>query len=276
MKHTKRLTSAILATVMILALLIPAAVLPATATETETDDLSKQLYFHFDFNSADPDLAVQDKAPTGEGYVSKVADTLTMSGSSLGTDNAPGTTWAIAPNFEFNGFSVSATDRRAALKAASSADLQAIQTAGTNSTWFVRFKMDGFESESELVLSATAVYFGSKSQNEAPDKEASKMAKPFTVSVTKDNLQMQYHHQASSVKSFWEPSEWMNVSLVRTYNEATDDYTYVYTVYNDALQVLKTETVTGGLDTYGTEDLYLFRSPNYGGMSTSEDWSGDT
>lgn len=272
MKHTKRLTSAILATVMVLSMMISAAILPATATDT--DDLSKKLYLHYDFNSADPNLAVQDKAPTGG--LSKVADNLVMSGSSLGSANAPGTSWAIAPNFEFNGYSVSPTDRRAALKANHSADMEAIQAAGSSSTWFVRFKMDGFESELATVEAATAVHFGSYSQNSVPDKDGTKMAKPFVVSVTKNNLQMQYTYQATTVKTFWESSEWLNASLVRTYNQDTNDYTYVYTVYNDALQVLKSETATGGLDTYQNEEVFLFRSPNEGGFSTTESWSGDT
>ncbi|MBR7098665.1 MAG: hypothetical protein IKC59_04550 [Clostridia bacterium] len=262
MKHTKRLTSALLATIMVLSMLIPAAVLPTTA-ET-TDDLSLHLYVHYTFDAIGSDGYIHDVAPTSD--VNTVDDKLDMGGSSI-----PNEQWKIASNFEISDSVISPIDRRAALIASSSADLQAIQKETSASTWFVRFKMDGFESESTVVDAADAAYFGT---NRLPEGETV-YYKPFSVTVNRQNLQCGYQAKKDTLKSMWEPGEWLNASLVRTYNEATNDYTFVYTVYNDSLQVLTSQTVQGALQTYGTEELSVFRHGE-GGYSNTESYNGDT
>ena len=263
MKHTKRLTSALLATIMVLSMLIPAAVLPTTA-ET-TDDLSLHLYVHYTFDQVESDGKIYDVAPTvDEGGISTVSDNLVMGGSNIEP-------WNIKSNFELSDGVISPIDRRAALIAYSSADLQAIQTEKSASTWFVRFKMDGFESESAVVDAADAAYFGTY---KLPEGETV-YYKPFSVTVNRQNLQCGYQGGKSTLKSMWEPGEWINATLVRTYNEATNDYTFVYTVYNDSLQVLTSQTVQGALQTYGTEELSVFRHGE-GSYSNTESYNGDT
>lgn len=264
MRHTKRFTSAVLAMIMVLTMMLSAAMIPATAAEGAADDLSNNLLIHYTFDKMEAygnQYAIYDQASAGE-----ADDYLIMAGSGIASEGDSGK-WGIPYNFVIENGTITPTDHRAALRAANSSDINTLQSAESDSTWFVRFKIDGFAREGSDVA-AHAVYLGSYAYS------TPKPAKPFTLTVMKSNLQYGYHRDVTTLKTTWSEGQWLNAAMVRSYNG--EDYTYTCFLYDDALNKLYTSTSTGALDTNGDEIISLFRMPHAGGYAGSEAWSGDT
>ena len=212
MKHTKRLTSAILALLMVFTMLVPAAMIPAVA-ETNLDSA---LLFHYDFEE------------TGDGvYANKASRESEASKDALILSSTDSKAFTVADGV------VTANWESSAMRVNASENTKAIQTA-ENSTWFFRFMVPELTSETnsgkEVVIDfrhfqeTRPLWIGVTTKTYTPDIQINGGTKASQVGTTGHD---------------WTPNEWMNLAVVREGTKNT-----VYYISNDGTTVTRMYTYT--------------------------------